>query len=551
MREKEKNTYRFERYKVKKREELDMLRLKFFTNVSHELRTPLTLILAPLAHLIRNEQDQDKLYQFSVIEKNATRLLKLINQIMDLRKQETGNLKLEPTYGDLRRFVEQLLESYQDMSRQRNIALSFYCQEESVMMQFDRDKIDKVIFNLLSNAFKYTPDRGSITVRIESEKHAPFKSQEEENLAEEEYAVITIKDTGCGIPAGEQDKIFERFYQVDNTSSSHHEGTGIGLSLTKDFVELHHGKILLKSEEGKGASFSVYLPKIASGSPETLENTEENTYPAKQGIDHIDHKLEKELLSKNKPVLLVVEDNFDLRTYISRMLSDKYKVTEAESGEKGLQMALDEIPDLILSDIMMPGIDGIELLKQLKQNITTNHIPVILLTAKSAETSRMEGLQAGADDYIVKPFNIELLELKISNLLEERKKLQEKYRRRVVIGDSEIEIENEDEKFLKKALLIVETKMKDPDFSVKVFSQEIGLSRVHLYRKLHALLEESPGDFIKRIRLERAAQLLAKSKKNVSEVCYEVGFKDPVYFAKCFKKAFNKSPSEYQDDDPT
>ncbi len=546
--EKEKNAHQFERYKVKKREELDRLRLRFFTNVSHELRTPLTLIIAPLERLMKTETNADRLFQFKVIEKNASRLLKLINQIMDLRKQETGNLKLELTHGDLRRFVEQLLLSYEDMAKQRNISLTFTCSDEKIMMDFDQDKIDKVIFNLLSNAFKYTPDHGRIDVSINSVKNINRADHSADfEFSAREFVKISIRDNGCGIPMSEKDKVFQRFYQGGSSSGHKIEGTGIGLSLTKDFVELHKGMISLETEKGEGATFHVYLPINNSYAVTINSSTEDEHKLFSEEIDSIDLQLESELKSKSKSSLLIVEDNFDLRTYIVSMLSADYFVWQAENGEKGILIANKEIPDLIISDLMMPGMDGIELLRELKSNINTNHIPVIILTAKTSESKRVEGLQAGADDYITKPFNLDVLELKIKNLLEGRKALKEKYIRRVVIEGSEIEIENEDEKFLKKALDIVEVHISDTEFSVEVFSQEIGLSRVHLYRKLHALIDESPGDFIKRIRLGRAAQLLAKSKKNVSEVCYEVGFKDPVYFAKCFKKAFTKSPSEYQD----
>jgi len=548
-REKEKSAYQFEQYKLKKREELDRLRLRFFTNVSHDLRTPLTLIIAPLERLMKTEANPDKLYQLKVIEKNATRLLKLINQIMDLRRQETGNLKLELTHGDLRRFVEQILESYEDMAKLRNISLTFACSDEEIMMDFDQDKIDKIIFNLLSNAFKYTPDQGSIDISIHRETNVQIELSGASESEANEFVVISVRDNGCGISLEEQDKVFERFYQGGSSSKLKHEGTGIGLSLAKDFVELHKGRIILESEKGVGATFHVYLPVNDSSSGEMAGLAEDENELLSDGIDRVDRQLENELKSKNKPSLLLVEDNIELRSYIARMLSGGYHVFEAENGEKGIQIANKEMPDLIISDLMMPGIDGIELLRELKNNISTNHIPVIILTAKTSDTNRVEGLQAGADDYITKPFNFDVLELKIKNLLEGRKALKEKYMRRVVIEGSEIEIENEDEKFLKKALDIVEARLQDPEFSVEVFSQEIGLSRVHLYRKLHALIDESPGDFIKRIRLKRAAQLLARSKKNVSEICYEVGFKDPVYFAKCFKKAFKKSPSEFQEGD--
>ncbi|MFA9392135.1 MAG: two-component regulator propeller domain-containing protein [Prolixibacteraceae bacterium] len=545
-REQEKSAYEFEKYKVKKSEELDLLRMRFFTNISHDLKTPLTLIIAPIEQLLKTEAEETKKYQLRTIHRNATRLLKLINQIMDLRKQETGNLKLNLDHGEINAFVKNIADSYEDIVKQRKIKFIYTPCPVNINTAFDHDKLDKIIFNLLSNAFKYTPENGVIEIRIELKNSMDLENKDEKGtiITSPKAIAISVVDSGIGIAHEECSKIFERFYQIKHSSDHKQEGTGIGLSLANDFAKLHGGWIEVESEPDKGSIFTLLFPSSGGQFIENIStsmNIEEDELS-----DEIDNQLQIELQTSNKQTILVVEDNYDLRDYLVNLLSINYHVLAASDGEEGIELAENKIPDIIIADIMMPKLDGIEMLKVLKRNIRTNHIPFILLTAKSSDMDRLNGLKEGADDYITKPFNIDILETRIKNLLAIRKNLKEKYIRHLKLDPKDVEIENEDEKFLRKALRIVEENIENSEFSVEVFALEMGLSRVHLYRKLHALIEESPVDFIKRIRLKRAAQLLSESQMNVSEVCYAVGFKNPVYFAKCFKKEYKMLPSDYK-----
>jgi len=543
-REQEKSAFQFEKYKLKKSEELDLLRMRFFTNISHDLKTPLTLILAPIEQLLKIEKDEAKIYQFKNIHRNASRLLKLINQIMDLRKQETGNLKLNLDHGEVNSFVKNITDSYDDLARQKQITFNFLPIQESIYTEFDKDKLDKIIFNILSNAFKFTPKGGEISMIIQVIDKLNSEQKEERPFSRKMIA-ISIEDNGRGIPEKEQEKIFERFYQIKYDNEQHEDGTGIGLSLSNDFARLHGGYITVESEVNRGSKFTIFLPFVELENKKPEDLTLPDDIDCNDISDHIDEQIKKELEASQLATILIVEDNFDLREYLVNLLSPYYHVLSASDGEEGVLIAENKIPDIIVADIMMPRLDGIEMLKVLKRNIRTNHIPIILLTAKSADIDRLSAIKKGADDYITKPFNVEILETKIKSLLDIRKSLKEKYIRHLKLDPKNIELENEDEKFLRKALSVVESNIENSEFSVETFSSEMGLSRVHLYRKLHALINESPVDFIKHIRLKRAAQLLSDSQLNVSEVCYAVGFKNPVYFAKCFKKEYKMVPSEY------
>jgi len=528
---------KFDRYRVKKAQEMEAMRIRFFTNISHDLRTPLTLILAPFEKLLKSETDEEKRYQIGIIYKNALRMERMINQLLDLRKQETSTLKLNLSQGDLSMFLSQIVESFRDMAQQKNIDFQYEGTERPMYLMFDRDKLDKIMFNLLSNAFKFTLNNGQIRVRIAVAGKLPFEKDEVSPF--EDFVCISVSDNGKGIPAELHEKVFERFYHIPDNFYSGIEGTGIGLSLSKDYAELHGGKILLESEPGKGSIFSVYLPcrQRELELPDDPSLTEDEI-----GDDLMD---QQRGCVDEKPVALVVEDNHELLNYIKGSLSKEYRVITADNGRAGLDAALEYIPDIIITDIMMVAMDGVELTRTLKKDIRTSHIPVILLTARSSDEQKLEGLNAGADDYITKPFSFEILEARMQNLLQMRDHIREKYSRFIKFQTSEVEVENQDEKFLRKVMQVVEQNLTDPDFSVEKLSQELGLSRVHLYRKLSALINETPVEFIRSTRLERGAQLLLKSGMNISEVCYEVGFQNPVYFSKCFKRKYGMLPSEY------
>jgi signal transduction histidine kinase/ligand-binding sensor domain-containing protein/AraC-like DNA-binding protein len=527
---------KFDRYRIKKAQEMEAMRTRFFTNISHDLRTPLTLILAPFEKLLKTETDQDKKYQIGVIYKNALRMERLINQLLDLRKQETSSLKLNLSQGDISLFMTDIVESFRDMAQQKNIDFQLEAPEKPIYLLFDRDKLDKIMFNLLSNAFKFTLNGGQIKVQLTLVENLPGENAELTRF--EKYICITVTDSGKGIPAGLHEKVFERFYHLNDSYYSGIEGTGIGLSLSKDYVELQGGKILLESEPGKGSSFMVYIPIRHTESEDGEFYSDED--------DNMDESADQgNECKKEKPLALVVEDNHELLEYIKGSLVKDYRVITADNGKSGLEAALEHIPDIIITDIMMAAMDGVELTQILKKDIRTSHIPVIILTARSSDEQKLEGLNAGADDYITKPFSFEILEARIQNLLHARERFREKYSRLIKLEPTEVEVENQDEKFLRKVMKIVDENLRDPDFSVEKLSSELGLSRVHLYRKLSALINERPVEFIRSTRLERGAQLLRKSGMNISEVCYEVGFQNPVYFSKCFKKKYGVLPSEY------
>ncbi len=528
---------KFERYRIKKAQELDAMRLRFFTNISHDLRTPLTLILAPFEKLLNTETDEEKKYQINVVYKNALRMERLINQLLDLRKQETSSLKLNLSHGDIILFLNQIVESFQDLALQKNIDFGIESCQKSLYLMFDHDKLDKIMFNLLSNAFKFTLQGGKITVKVGVSDAGP----EQENAQKDfrKFVRISVIDTGKGIPPELQEKVFERFFHLNDAFYSGIEGTGIGLSLSKDYVELHGGQVLLESKPGKGSEFIVCLPLRTSDHQAWEELVDDENFIIEEGCEDIPP------VDNDKPLALIAEDNHELREYIKNSLSGQYSVLVCEDGEKALKLAMEHVPDIVITDIMMPVMDGVELTRRLKQNLSTSHIPVILLTARSADEQKLEGINAGADDYITKPFSFEILDARMQNILQLRDKLRERYSKLIKLEASEIEVENQDEKFIRKVLKVVEENLSDSEYSVEKLSSDLGLSRVTLYRKLNALISQTPVEFIRNTRLERAAQLLRKSGMNISEVCYDVGFMNPVYFSKCFKKKYGILPSEF------
>ena len=508
---------------AKRIHELDMMKIKFFTNVSHEFRTPLTLILTPLEKLISKATGDDAA-QLQLIHRNARRLLNLVNQLLDFRRIDMQDLKLNPSEGDIVGFIKELVYSFSDLSEKKNINLSFNTKVQHLETFFDQDKVEKILFNLLSNAFKFTLEGGHVSVEL------ALKEKESNHFLE-----MKVIDTGIGIPEDKHQKIFDRFFQNELPATLINQGSGIGLAITWEFVKVHGGTIEVESQPGKGSCFTVLLPVTLLRS-ETVMNYKEKS------------NLEEEILdleSDGKPVLLLVEDNEDFRFYLKDNLKNQYAILEAANGKTGFRKALTAIPDLIVSDIMMPEMNGIELCKNVKNDVHTSHIPVILLTARTAEEQKIEGFESGANDYITKPFSFEILQSRIKNLLTERESSQKKFQKHFDVKASDIEITSLDEKLIKKAIELVEQNITESDFSVENLSHELGMSRVHLYKKLLSLTGKSPLDFIKSIRLQQAAQLLEKSQLNVSEVAYKVGFNNPKYFAKCFKEEYKMLPSAY------
>ncbi|MCL1937381.1 MAG: ATP-binding protein [Candidatus Azobacteroides sp.] len=528
-----------------RQKQLSESKLQFFTDISHEIRTPLTLILGPIEKLVENTKDEKMLSIYRMIHQNALRILRLVNQLMDLRAVDKGKLKLKVEKTSLDSFILKIMESFRELAISKQIHFSLILESILPEIYIDRDCIDKVIFNLLSNAFKFTDKGGTITIYLG---------------IRDEQVEIRVEDTGIGIAKEYQPLIFDRFYQVQDKKNKMQMGTGIGLHLSKMMIQLHHGEIFVQSEPEKGSLFTIHLPlNEQTYKPEEFGNTAGEAtammvqpslqIPEIYEKDHLEtgattRKKKSETSSKYVQTVLLVEDDVSILNYIDSELSSKYKILRAANGKEGLNKALKYLPDIIISDIVMPEIDGLNLCKILKSNDKTCHIPIILLTAKTNVEQRIEGVEMGADSYIPKPFNMRHLETRVEKLLELRRKLKEKYQSSGS-GEVEINVVSADEKLLMKFNEKLREHISDPDLSVESISQELGLSRVHLNRRLKAITNESPGSYIRNFRLKQAALLLTKKKMSIAEVAYAVGFSSHAYFSNIFKDHFGISPSEY------
>jgi signal transduction histidine kinase/DNA-binding response OmpR family regulator len=529
-----------ERREIQRVHEIDMMKVKFFTNVSHEFRTPLTLILTPIERLIKKATDPDHIIQFQLIQRNGKRLMKLVNQLLDFKKLEVQDIKLNSSKGDIVAFVKETVLSFSDLSEKKNITLEFHAWTDHLETLFDQDKLEKILFNLLSNAFKFTLENGFVSVNLELMKDG-----------NEPWLQIEVRDTGIGIPDDKLDKIFEPFFQTDLPKSIVNVGSGIGLAITKEFVRIHGGRIEVHSEVGKGSSFKVMLPLVEIAAPGTIVQAEAETPAgseeemlAKEGIQ-ADETPDKQGTKTKKKSLLLVDDNDDFRFYLKDNLKFLYTIFEARNGIEGWNQILSLQPDLIVSDIMMPEMNGIDLCAKIKSDERVSHIPVILLTARSSEEQRLEGFKTGADDYITKPFNFEVLEARINNLLKQREKSQKTFRQTLEVKSSELQITPLDVKLIENAVKCVEKHVSSADFSVEDLGTELGISRAYVFKKILALTGKTPLEFIRTIRLQHAAQLLEKSQLSVREVAYKVGFNNPKYFTKYFKEQFHVLPSDY------
>lgn len=530
---------------AQRRHDMDMMKIKFFTNVSHEFRTPLTLIISPLEQMLKKLKNSDQEKQLALVYRNARRLLNLVNQLLDFRKMEVDEIKLHPTFGDIIQFLKETTLTFSDISEKKDIHLSFYSSVSGFNTLFDHEKLERTLFNLLSNAFKFTPSKGSVAVEIELENEINGSKTASEKIGNEvKWLIIKVKDTGIGISEEKHEQIFERFFQNDLPGSLMNQGSGIGLALTKEYVKLQGGTIDVESAPGKGSCFTLHLPfnQLEEGSI-----SEEVSYLAIDSGENVNETSEMKgfKVDKKKPLILIVEDNEDFRFYLKDNLKQRYNILEAENGEEGWERILTYMPDLIVSDIMMPEMDGIDLCHRIKTDRRTFDIPVILLTARITDEQKLEGFEHGADEYITKPFSFEILEVRIKNLIAQRQNLRKSYQKKIEIKSEEIKIDSADEQFIKKATDLVERELSHPEFSVETLSRELGMSRVHLYKKVLALTGKTPIEFIRFIRLKRAAQLLEKSDLSVSEVAYRIGFNNPKYFAKYFKAEFNTLPSMY------
>jgi signal transduction histidine kinase/ligand-binding sensor domain-containing protein/DNA-binding response OmpR family regulator len=522
---------------AQQKHEIDDMKLRFFTNISHELRTPLTLIISPLENMIKTMNDRDQKQRLEMVYRNAIRLLNMVNQLLDFRKSDVKGHQLNYSQGDIIEFIRNISTSFIEFSEKKHVHLTFFSGIKELSVIFDEDKMGKIMMNLLSNAFKFTPTGGRVDIELTL---LPADNEQQERLE------IKISDTGIGIKDEDKEHIFERFYQVQHKDYNRFGGSGVGLHLAKEFVTLHKGTIDVVDNIGQGSVFIVTLPviRIPNGQVYTPQESESREIPVAdltgEESEHEEHKGDKQ------PVILIVDDSDDFRLFMKDSLKSEYHVKEASDGAKAWEIIPALQPDIIVSDVMMPEVDGIELAKRVKSDIKTSHIPLILLTARSAEEQELEGLDSGADDYITKPFNFEILSLRIKRLLQLRQKRQERFNGKLEISPSEITITSLDEKLMQKALQYVESNISRCELSVEELSRELGMSRVHLYKKLISITGKSPIEFIRIIRLKRAAQLLRESQQNVSEIAYQVGFNSPKGFSKYFKEEFGVLPSVYQ-----
>jgi signal transduction histidine kinase/DNA-binding response OmpR family regulator/ligand-binding sensor domain-containing protein len=541
--------------------EMSETKVRLFANISHELRTPLTLIMGPLLKVLESPVLNDELKKpLNLVNRNCHRLLRLINQVLDFRKMEAGQLKFEPKKGDIIDFLREEVFVFEEFAESKKIDLKIETEINKLEVWFDPDKMEKTMFNLLSNALKFTPHYGNVIVKINRSIASRVRTIDlglPKSIKFSEWLEITIKDSGVGIAKRNLNKVFDNFYQVQDHLKTAVGGTGIGLSVAKEMVKTHGGKISVESEEGIGTSFIVKIPiiteEVYEGPVESdlIQKSEyiKMKYPENEEETEAIHDEENHTEGRSK--ILVVEDNADMRRYIREELEKEFEIIESVNGEDGLNKALSTGPDLILSDIMMPQMDGIEFCKKIKSDERTSHIAVILLTARSSQEYKMEGLETGADDYLIKPFYSAELLIRIHNIMETRKKLREKFGKNLQFEPNSIDITSVDQKFLKRAIDIIEEHLDDSEFNVETFSKLVGMSRVSLYNKLKSLTNHSVQEFIFAIRLKRAAQLIRESGMTITEIAYSVGFKDPSHFSKLFKKQFGVSPKSYANKDAT
>lgn len=539
----EKNRYRIEKLQREKSDAINQAKLRFFTNISHEFRTPITLILSPVEKIIKEKNIDEKIRsKLDLVLKNGRRLLRIVNQLLDLRKIDGEKMTLKVEKGDIVKFIKSLVYSFEEYAMQKKISLVFECPFPELQMWFDPDKTDKIFFNLLSNAFKFTGEGGQVTVKISRKK-----SEENENPAS--YIQIEINDTGKGIEKEHMDKIFDRFYQV-NENTTYNQGSGLGLALTKSFVDIHHGKIFVDSIPCAGTSFKVLLPESDSvfSDEEKIMNARPvyNQYIHPIPLIDTDSQSEANKAGKIFPdTILVVEDNYDLRNYLFEELKDEYNLRVVSNGNDGLKVAVDELPDLIISDIMMPELNGFELCKAIKSNIITSHIPVLLLTAKTENEQKIEGYSYGADAYITKPFDIDSLKAQVKQIIQNRKRLKEKFSSYVFSHDENENQHSYNDKFIDKVTNHIMKNLEEQSLNVEHLSQDLGMSRGHLHRKIKSAVGLGPNEYIRMIRLKEAAKLMIKNNLNISEISLMVGFNNPAYFTKCFKDYYHLSPTEF------
>jgi len=555
-----------------KLKEMDKIKSHFFANISHEFRTPLTLIMTPLEQIISSPAPIPDKNIFKMMLRNSRRLLNLINQLLAISRFDSGKMKLQATCQNLVPFLRKTLESFHMIALKNKLKLEFQSPEEEIFLFFDSQKMEQVLYNLLINAVKFTPADGQITLSILKKYPVPEQNESPQMIeVPEDYVLISVKDTGIGISKEQLPHIFDRFYQAGESGKSSYEGTGIGLALAKEIVTLHQGKINVHSQVGIGTEFVIHLPRSKEIleekgllTPDTPSNdTQKEREFHFTDIDEdevifdepkkeddipviIDDSTGEKSSRDEKNLVLVVEDNVDVRRYIRSNLESLYHVAEAGNGREGIKKAKEIIPDLIISDVMMPEMNGDDMCRELKNDRETSHIPIILLTARASDESILSGLETGANDYITKPFNTVMLLTRVKNLIDLRQQMQQKIQREKMLLPAEIKATSQDETFFKTFISIIEENISEEDFTIDILCERLKMGRSTLFRKIKALTGETPNEFILSFRLERGAQLLKQNYGNVTQVAMAVGFSSSAYFSKCFKEKFHQSPSAFQ-----
>ncbi len=533
---------KFEQVQLQRNRDINEAKLQFFTNISHEFRTPLTLILGPLQQLLTDYKGSNLMYKkLLTIESNGQQLLQLINRLMDFRKLEKNQFELQAAQGNIVKFLKEIYLSFEEHAKLGDYNFDFKTTDEEILVYYDRQKLERAFFNLISNAFKFTAHGGTIKIRVSRDKNHIF---------------IKVKDSGIGIAPEKQEKVFDRFYEIEayrEKPNTYTQGTGIGLNIAKNIIHLHKGTVALKSKLDEGSSFTVAL-KLGKDHLIDKEIIADFKFSddVTQYTDHIDKMGTMDevkglsfINDDEKLNVLVVEDNASLRSFMSQLLSQYYNVLEAGNGEEAFKIIVNNNPDIIISDVVMPKMTGTELCSKVKGDARTSHIPVILLTSRTSLIYKIEGLESGADDYLSKPFDIRELQLRVKNLLLYKAKLKDKFTATDVLSPDEINVSSVDNELMKKAIQIVEDNIPNDQFDVPTFCSELGVSRTMLFIKVKAWTNFTPNEFIQHFRMKRAAQLLELGGLNISEVSYKVGFRNPKYFSKCFQKAYGETPSIY------
>ena len=537
-------------------QQLTNMKLRFFTDISHELRTPLTLISGPLEYVLENTAlPADAREQLMVVERNSNRMLRLINQILDFRKIQNKKMKMRVQHVEVVGYTRKIMENFEALAEEHHIDFLFETEQEAIYLWVDIDKYEKIVYNLLSNAFKYTPEGGHVTVVLKTGEDDTAKSPLKK------YIELSIKDTGIGLNNEQIERIFERFYQINNDITRNQAGTGVGLHLTRSLVQLHYGTIIARNRtDQQGSEFIIHIPQGCNHLKMEELDISENTPPSHRGPEQLEKSLQedtgsqeetidpsKKIKTKHNLHILIVDDEKEIREYLKNELETEYKVSICSNGAEAYDFLLSNSVQLIISDVMMPEMDGITLCRKIRANANINHIPIILLTAKGRTEEQTEGIETGADSYIIKPFSIKVLQSTITNLIETRKLLKNKFSGAQEQNDKiqPVQLISSNEVLMQRIMKIINDNIAEPSLSVEMLANSVGLSRVHLHRKLKEITNLSPRDFIRNIRMQQAAKLLKEKRLSISDVAYAVGYNNLSHFSNTFKDLFGQTPKEY------